>query len=402
MRELGNTQFRELIAPPPDELRIVRRSIEILSRVADGRPGTATTIRRNSHEPPLRAGRRQAERHAAPGRRSLRRGYLRLEQPAAGAAAGHRLPGHHRRRSAARRLGDGRREPGRRTDRTRHRRRAPARNLQSTSANSVALVVAQFSFGTDVKETQAAIEDSIASAGLPDSVEPDVSALNINASLVVIASIAATNEDGLEAAADIARTEIIPEILGLEGVASADLTGGLEQQVLVTLDPDKLAETGITVAQISGVFQANDLTLPSGQLSTDGAKVPVSTSGELGSSKRSRSRRRSQDARDPAARPGGLDAARRLRRPRRIRRPERVAGAARPPLRSPCRRPTPVTLGDLGTVEPEVSRRPVTRAPMVSRRSPSPSPRRRPRTPSMSPGRSSSRSRMPAPGTPTR
>ena len=36
MRELGNAQFRELIARlRPDELRTVRRSIEILSRVAD-------------------------------------------------------------------------------------------------------------------------------------------------------------------------------------------------------------------------------------------------------------------------------------------------------------------------------------------------------------------------------
>ena len=36
MRDLGNTQFRELIARlRPDDLRTVRRSIEILSRVAD-------------------------------------------------------------------------------------------------------------------------------------------------------------------------------------------------------------------------------------------------------------------------------------------------------------------------------------------------------------------------------
>jgi DNA-binding MarR family transcriptional regulator len=47
MRELGNAQFRELIARlRPDELRTVRRSIEILSRVADeaapAPEGTAT------------------------------------------------------------------------------------------------------------------------------------------------------------------------------------------------------------------------------------------------------------------------------------------------------------------------------------------------------------------------
>ena len=45
--------------------------------------------------------------------------------------------------------------------------------LQSTSANSIALVVAQFSFGTDVKETLATIEQNIDAApacrhGRPD------------------------------------------------------------------------------------------------------------------------------------------------------------------------------------------------------------------------------------------
>ena len=226
--------------------------------------------------------------------------------------------------------------------------------LQSTSANSVALVVAQFSFGTDVKETQATIEDNIAGAGLPQSVKPDVSALNINASPVVIASIAAKDERGLEDAAAVARTEIVPEILGLEGVASADLTGGLEQQVLVTLDPDKLAETGITVAQISGVLQANHITLPSGQLSGDGEKVPVSTTGELGSVTAIRDlvvgvkmRAAAPAATRPAA--SGAPASQGPSQPGASAAPATPAT----PVAPPAAQPTPVTLGDLGTVEEE-------------------------------------------------
>jgi HAE1 family hydrophobic/amphiphilic exporter-1 len=153
--------------------------------------------------------------------------------------------------------------------------------MQSTSANSISLVVAQFSFGTDVKETVLEIEDNIKNAGLPQGVEPTTSALNINASPVIVASIAATSADGLDEAAEIARTEIVPAVAGIEGVASADLTGGLETQVLVTLDADKAAAAGLTVNQIVGVLQANNLTLPSGQLPSDGQKIPVSTSGEL-------------------------------------------------------------------------------------------------------------------------
>ena len=155
--------------------------------------------------------------------------------------------------------------------------------LQSTSANSIALVVAQFEFGTDVKAAQATIEENIRAAGLPAAVEPQVNALNINASPVIIAAIAATDSSDLDTVARIAREEIVPEVTSLEGVAGADLTGGLEPRVQVTLDPDKVAAAGLTVQQIVGVLQANNLTLPSGQLSAEGTKVPVSTTGEFDS-----------------------------------------------------------------------------------------------------------------------
>ena len=62
----------------------------------------ASAARKEPHEPPLRARRRQAQRHAPAGRRAVRRRDLGLGQPQAGAPAGHRLPGHHRRRALSR------------------------------------------------------------------------------------------------------------------------------------------------------------------------------------------------------------------------------------------------------------------------------------------------------------
>ncbi len=153
--------------------------------------------------------------------------------------------------------------------------------IQSTSSNSISLVVTQFAFGTDVPKTTAAIQDALNKAALPESAAPTVQALNINASPVVISSIAATSPDGLEQVATIARREIVPEITAIEGVARADLTGGLETRLAVTLDPDKLAASGISTQQIVGVLGANNLTLPSGQLPADGSRTPVSTIGRL-------------------------------------------------------------------------------------------------------------------------
>ena len=74
--------------------------------------------------------------------------------------------------------------------------------MQSTSSNSISLVVAQFSFGTDVKATTQAIQEAITKANLPATASPTVQALNINASPVVISSIASTGTSGLEDVGD--------------------------------------------------------------------------------------------------------------------------------------------------------------------------------------------------------
>jgi HAE1 family hydrophobic/amphiphilic exporter-1 len=207
--------------------------------------------------------------------------------------------------------------------------------VQSTSANSIALVVAQFEYGTNVKEALAAVEEGIAEAGLPESVEPSASALNINAAPVIIASIGATSEEGLEAAAELARTEIVPEIAAIEGVSRADLTGGLEQRLMITLDPDVLARSGVSIAQITGVLTANNLTFPSGELSDGGTRIPVSTIGELTSVEQIAELVVGFETPAPAApiapsAPGV---------------PSQAPASAAPAA------PTPITIGDLGTVE---------------------------------------------------
>ncbi len=207
-------------------------------------------------------------------------------------------------------------------------------NLQSTSANSIALVVAQFSYGTNVKETRSTIEQNLQSAGLPSNVTPQVSALNINASPVIIASVAATSENGLADAANVAETDIVPALLALDGVASVDLTGGEVQRVTITLDPAKLAATGITDQQVTGVLTANNLTIPSGEVRSDGSKVSVSTIAAIGSIDEIKGL--VVGVKSPAATttPGAGASA--------------VPGASAAPAAPAA--PTPVTIGDLGTV----------------------------------------------------
>ncbi len=155
---------------------------------------------------------------------------------------------------------------------------------------------------------------------------------------------------GLEQVAEIARTEIVPEIEAIEGVARADLTGGLEQRVFITLDPTKMAAAGITSQQIVGILQANNLTLPSGQLSTDGTRTPVSTIGTFTLGRRDPEPRRRLRAR----RADGPDGPGCPVRPRRR--------APRPSRRSRSRSATS------GRSSPTSSRRPASAGPTATRR----------------------------------
>jgi HAE1 family hydrophobic/amphiphilic exporter-1 len=155
--------------------------------------------------------------------------------------------------------------------------------LQTTSANSLAFAVAQFDYGTNLDEAVAAIEENLRSAPLPEGVDPTVGAFDFNAAPVVVASVSAQGDTELDRAAEIARTEIIPEIQSLAGVASADLAGGLEERLVITLDPERLADAGVSVQQVVGVLQANNLTLPGGELPVDGERIPVSTIGRFDS-----------------------------------------------------------------------------------------------------------------------
>ncbi len=209
--------------------------------------------------------------------------------------------------------------------------------LQSTSANSLGLVVAQFAFGSDVKEIRAAIEQNLQNAGLPANVTPQVTALNINSSPVIIASIAANSEGGLAEAATIAQDEIKPALLGIEGVGSVDITGGEEQRVLITLDPAKLASNGVSLGQITGVLAANNLTFPSGQVKSDSSQIPVSTIGRIASVDEVANLVVGVSA--PAG-AGGM--------------PTTPAASGAPAASAPAAppaQPTPITIGDLGTVE---------------------------------------------------
>ncbi len=146
--------------------------------------------------------------------------------------------------------------------------------VNSTSANSIGFVIAQFAFGTDVDAAVADLEDAVNGIELPDGVEPAVTPFDFNQTPVVIAAISSSSAS-LTELGTIASEEILPELEAIPGVADAEVTGGLSEQVEITLDPAALATTGIGPMQVQAALGAANVTVPAGQLETGEAALPV-------------------------------------------------------------------------------------------------------------------------------
>jgi HAE1 family hydrophobic/amphiphilic exporter-1 len=156
-------------------------------------------------------------------------------------------------------------------------------HLDSSSVNSLSIVVASFSFGTDVKETKAAIDANVKALGL--AVTADVESFDINALPPLTVAIRATGSTTPAQLNTVAATTIVPALEGIDGVSKVDLSGASQDRLVVSLDPAKLAANNVSISQIQGMLAANNLILPAGSLPTTTAagtiSIPVSAQHQL-------------------------------------------------------------------------------------------------------------------------
>jgi HAE1 family hydrophobic/amphiphilic exporter-1 len=196
------------------------------------------------------------------------------------------------------------------------------KQVDSSSVNSLSLVVASFSYGTNIKDTIAAIDTNVKGLGLGSA--STIQSFDINAFPSLIVAIRATGSTTADQLNGLAASSIVPALQGLDGVSKVDLTGATQSRLVVKLDPAKLAATGISVSQIQGILAANNLVLPAGAMPVTNAdnttiSIPVSAQHQL--------ILKSTD--DLLA---------------------LVVGVKKPATGS-TDAPTPVTLGDLGTIQ---------------------------------------------------
>ena len=157
------------------------------------------------------------------------------------------------------------------------------KNVNSSSVNSLSIVVATFSYGTNIKDTLSTIETNVKALGL--SSPSTVQSFDINAFPSLIVAIRATGSTTPDQLNALATSTIVPSLQSIDGVSKVDLSGATQYRLVVNLDPAKLSDNKVSVAQIQGVLAANNLILPAGSLPTTTGgmtiSIPVSAQHQL-------------------------------------------------------------------------------------------------------------------------
>ena len=154
--------------------------------------------------------------------------------------------------------------------------------IQSNSFEGNSLVLATFEFGTDMTNAQNVIETAVGALTFPSGVDdPEVGRFDPDQFPVLQFSV--VSEEGTESLTPLVQSLILPEISTVDGIQQVIISGEVERQVRVAVDPDLMQEKGVALPQISAALSENNVTLPSGLLVGAGGSMPVKTTHTLNS-----------------------------------------------------------------------------------------------------------------------
>ena len=154
------------------------------------------------------------------------------------------------------------------------------KKMTSTSAESVSLITVEFESGVDLDNAYQKMRDQVdkAKPKLPDDAEEPV-LVEINFSEFPMMLVNVSGDYGLAQLKAVAEG-LEEKIEGIKGVLGVDLTGGLDREVQVLLDPRKLAYHGVALNLVIRRIQQEHLTTPAGNLHLGASKYAVRIPGE--------------------------------------------------------------------------------------------------------------------------
>ncbi len=146
-------------------------------------------------------------------------------------------------------------------------------NSYSNAGSSI--IVVQYAYGTDLDKASQTLTQQInrIQASLPSGVTPQVQTFNISAQPIMQLAVSSSQDEAT--LANNLKNIVQPQLQGVNGVANVNLTGVRNQVVNVKLDLKKLKDKGLSSTGVQSSLQANNLTLPAGEVTDNGQTSSV-------------------------------------------------------------------------------------------------------------------------------
>ncbi len=158
-------------------------------------------------------------------------------------------------------------------------------SISSTSRTGSALILVSFSWGTDMDFATLNMRDrlDLIRNSLPREV-PMPQVLRFDPSMLPILQLAITEPTGdLINAKRLVENEIQPFLDSVDGVASVSIQGGTEQEIQLTIDPNRLASYGLSITQLQQIIGSENLNFPGGSLEDLNQTLPIRVTGQFSS-----------------------------------------------------------------------------------------------------------------------
>lgn len=156
------------------------------------------------------------------------------------------------------------------------------KSIRSISSEGSSVVIAEFNFGTNMDFASLDMREKIdlIKRFLPaEATDPMVMKIDPNAMPIIQLSLSGSSD--LAQLQRLAEDTIKPRLERLEGVASVDISGGYENQVLIKVDQPMLEAYGLTLTQLAQIIGAENLNLPGGQVKKGQQDLTIRTLGEF-------------------------------------------------------------------------------------------------------------------------
>ncbi len=156
------------------------------------------------------------------------------------------------------------------------------KEMTSATVEGISSVTCEFIWGTDLDEASNDMRSNVdrVKGDLPDDAE-EPRFMKFNTSQIPIQFYGVTANESVEKLYDIIDREVADPLKRLPGVGTVNLFGGLQREIQILLDPEKLTAFGIDLDSVANTLAAENVTLPAGNLKVGRLDYTIRVPGEF-------------------------------------------------------------------------------------------------------------------------